>query len=596
MNLSGEHLDDAKEVTTSNTLGLIDKTNEDGNANFKSSNEASQDSSPEFDVNYPGHVKDETPEPEGGYKPVGMEFPNPYMLVCFFDPDIADGHTTLYPWQMEINELLGTVKPDQQNPFKFCLLASNGSGKDKFIIAPFVVWFMLTKVRSRTIVTTSSGTQLTSQTEPYIKDLCEKVNSFFGYEVFRIRQRYIKCMLTGSEVRLFATDEKGKAEGYHPIDSKSEMAIIVNEWKSVKEEITEALKRCTGFNYWLGVSSAGEPKGALYKAYTKPTMGYTVRRITTYDCPHQSQSELQCDKEDYTESSAYFRSKHLSLFTSLSTLSVISMELVNNLIENPPLFTIDSWPVRVGIDLAAGGDENAICILNGNRITKEYYFRSVDTTQTARRIAKILEDEKISKTHTHIYADDGGVGKAILDMLAGDMLPCFGYNINRILNQSPALGDSKRFGNRGAENWWRVYRILEEKFVDLRGISQLTQEQLYTRNYKQSALGQKIYLESKKEAKSHGRLSPDRADAFILAFTGLTYQDFKNAVSDGKVSFKTRHDQTTDKRPRVLLQNPQAVAEYYENKVTFAEYGEVQNKATKFIKPRIYNSLKKAMQ
>src|SRR5204863_301163 len=159
-----------------------------------------------------------------------------------------------------------SCKPTSQHPYKFVLIGNNGSGKDKFIIAPFAIWFTLTKIRSRVIITTASGTQLTSQTEPYIKDLCEKVNSFFGTEIYRIRQRYIKCLLTGSEIRLFATDEKGRAEGYHPMDTDSEMAIIVNEWKSVDDEITKALRRCTGFNYWLGISSAGEDSGAFYRA------------------------------------------------------------------------------------------------------------------------------------------------------------------------------------------------------------------------------------------------------------------------------------------------------------------------------------------
>lgn len=558
-----------------------------------STNDKSECSS--FDTNYPGNYKDETPEPEGGYKPVGIDFPNPFLLVCFFDPDIANGIMTLYPWQMEINELLGTVKPTAKSPFKYCLLASNGSGKDKFVIAPFAVWFMLTKVRSRTIITTSSGTQLTSQTEPYIKDLCEKVNKFFGQEVFRIRQRFIKCMLTGSEVRMFATDEKGKAEGYHPIDANSEMAIIVNEWKSVKEEITEALRRCTGFNYWLGVSSAGEPKGALYRAYTDTDLGFTTKQVTTYDCPHQSESELASDKKQDGEHSAFFRSKHLSEFTSISSRSVIPMELVNDTLKNPPLFTIAQWSMRIGLDLAAGGDENALCFLKGNKVHKEYYFRSVDTTETVKRIHEILKAEKIDKKHQYLYADDGGVGRPILDMLAKVELG-YGYTINRILNQSPALGDKKRYGNRGAENWWRVFRIIEERYFDLNGLSTKTIEQLYTRNYKQSLLGQKIYLESKKEAKAHGRLSPDRADAFILAFTGLTVENFQEAVDTKKITYKTRHDTEKDKRPRDMMKSLTEVAEFYDNKVTFAEYGEVSATRNSTTRKRVYTSLRAAMR
>src|SRR5690606_11698247 len=101
------------------------------------------------------------------------------------------------------------------------------------------------------------------------------------------------------------------------------------------------------------------------------------------------------------------------------------------------------------------------------------------------------------------------------------MLVRRGWHINRVLNQSAAI-NKKNYGNKGAENWYRVKRIFEEGFFDVRSVSSITQEQLYNRRYKQALTGQRIFLESKKEAKANGRPSPDRADALILCFTGLT--------------------------------------------------------------------------
>ena len=547
-----------------------------------------------FNPDYPGNLVDDE-IPEGGYQKCSLDFPNPFILLCFFDPAIANQLVTLHPWQMDDLKSLGSgapltcegedsqsreySRPTAHHPYKYCLIAANGSGKDKYILAPFAIWFTLTKIRSRCIITTSSGTQLTSQTEPYIKDLAEKVNAYFGQEIFRVRQRFIRCLLTGSEIRLFATDEAGKAEGYHPIDHDSEMAIIENEAKSVTEGIDQALRRCNGYNYWLKVSSAGEPKGHFYVAATR---WRHVRRVTSYECLHISREEIKEDMEVDGKHSAFFRSKHLSLFTSIGGQVIIPLETVNYCLEFPPK-EIYFPETRIGIDLAAGGAENALCFTKGNKCTKEIFFREKDTTLCASRIDSILKQNNIPKTHQHIYADDGGVGRAIIDMLIK-----MGWHINRVMNQWAALGNRKQYGNRGAENWYRIARIIEEKMFDLRGLSELTREQLYTRSYKQSLTGGKIYLQDKREAIAHGFPSPDRADAFILSLTGLTLDDFIRAQNE---SIKD-DSKTLNKKKEQRFTSQEELLAYYEEK-TFSNYEEQQTKPSSG--KRLYNSLRNAL-
>jgi hypothetical protein len=498
-----------------------------------------------------------------------LGFPNAAVLLAFYHDSISSGKVILHKWQTKIHEDLVEANPKQDHPHKCCLLTCNGSGKDAFIIAPFSIFFALCKVRSRTIITSSSGTQLTAQTEGYIKDLAERVNKFHGEEIFRIRQRYIFCRLTGSEIRMFATDEKGRAEGYHPMDPEAEMCIIVNEGKTVSEEIHGALMRCTGYNYWLEVSSAGEPYGFLYNAFK--TWKHVVR-VTTYDCTHLSKDEVEFDKLHLGEHSALFRSKHLALFTSIGGCAIIPMEVINYCIDNPPSFDYPSWSKkRVGIDIAAGGDENVVCICQGNRVVKEYFFREVDTEITADRFHQILKDEKITNDDL-IYADDGGVGHGVVDKLVRR-----GWNVNRMLNQWAAIG-KKIYGNRGAENWYRVKRILEENMFDIRKLSQDTLKQLYERQYKQQGLGGRIYLESKKDAKACGRSSPDRADAFILTFCGLNLDDFL----EGKVKNKGE-DSLPSKR-----YTPSELVEAWDE-ITFAD------KRPSFGK-RVFNSLMTAIE
>lgn len=491
-----------------------------------------------WESNYAGDYEgiDNAPLRETGFQT--LDFTSPAELIRFYNKSLNSGETTLHLWQHETSESLAAAKPTQQKPHKFCLCACNGSGKDAFVIAPFAVWFCLTKKQSRCIITSSSGVQLTSQTENYIKNLCQAVNEFHGEEIFKIRQRFIRCVLSGSEIRLFATDEEGKAEGYHPIEPNTEMAIIINEAKSVAPEIFRALRRCTGYNYWIEISTPGAPHGDFYKHFTKWT---NKRHVSTFDCPHLSVDEREADLEELGKNSAWYRSKHLALFTSVDGTCIIPIESVDKVkAMNNIKYVGGYWPLRIGIDLAAGGDENVITAVRGNRIVKVVYWREKDTVLTAQRINAELENFGIQKNHAYIFADDGGVGHGIIDMLCSDV-GSYHWTIARINNQSPA-GDKKKYRNRGAENWYRTKRIIEECVFILNNITDdKFFEQLSNRYYKQEASQGRITLESKGEAKANGRPSPDRADSFILALTGLTFEDFltdENSTKDSDGSRK----------------------------------------------------------
>ena len=449
------------------------------------------------------------------------DFEEPALISQLFNPEV-----NLHPWQLNLSNQIASAKATQQTPFKFCLTACNGSGKDAFVIAPFVIWFALTRKRSLTIITSSSGTQLTAQTENYISSLALKFNKMIGREVFKVIKRFIKCNDTGSEIRLFATDEAGKAEGYHPLESWSEMAVIINEAKSVSEEIFQALSRCTGFNYWLEVSTPGEPLGHFYwsnQHYPKKM------RVTSYDCPHKALGDIDEDKVRYGEHSAIFRSKHLALFTQLGGQFVVTAVQRDRCVETCKSWLGQKWKKRVGIDIALsnGGDESVICVLQGNKRVAQCTLYTDDVTVLTTEIDLFLRGQGIPLDSDSIYIDDGGVGRAIWPLLRDK-----GWiNVNRLLNQTRAW-NTLEFANLGAELWFFLNRLVEDNILLLPVDDAKFMEQLTSRKYKRSTTG-KIQLESKKEMKAEGRKSPDRVDAFVLALSGLTIEMFHEAMVKG---------------------------------------------------------------
>ena len=514
----------------------------------------------------PGNVVDSDPY---GTEYKTLDYLSPALMLAIHNKALREQTILLHPWQLELLEELGTSckTAHSKKPYKLALCAANGSGKDAFIVAPFAVWFAITNIRALVLITSSSGVQLTAQTELYIRSLCESINSYYGTSVFLIRQRYIKCLLTGAEIRLFATDEPGRAEGYHPLEANAKMCIIVNEAKSVSEEIMEALRRCTGYSHWINVSTPGAPKASFYRSF----VNWSNTRCIDYRlCPHLSDTERLDDLKADGENSAYYRSKWLALFTSLDSRCIIPLEIINELLSNPPDSIGSDWPDRIGIDLAAGGDECGICQTKGNKIIKEFFFRERDTTISTDRLEEYLLKAKIPKTHEHIYADDGGVGRAIIDSLVRR-----GWNIKRILNQSRAILP-KQYGNRGAELYDRVKRFFEERLFNPVGFSQKLIDQLTSRRYK-SVTGGRIFLESKKDMKSDGLASPDRSDAFVLSLTGLNLDDFLGVEKEVEVS------------KNISFSNPDELAQFYEDNF---RYGNANNKN---VKHRVLNSLAVAM-
>lgn len=470
-------------------------------------------------------------------KPSKLDFgiDDPVDFLNFFDESFADQVNTLYPWQVEIGEQFGSVKPTSKEPYKFVLCAANGSGKDAFVITPFSLWFICCKIKSLVIITSSSGSQLTTQTEKYIAALAHKVNAYtsenMGGPILKIRQRRITCTLSHSEIIMFATDEAAKAEGFHPTEANTEMAIIVNEAKSVQPEIYTALRKCTGFNYWIDVSTPGEPRGDFYNHWMSWP---NKRRVTYYDClKHQSSVEFEEDKRELREHDAHFLSKWLAEFAFVGGKYVVNQDHLKNLRNNIKGGLVQyvnlNNEIRIGIDIAlsSNGDETVISAFRGNKQTHLITYRIKDATLLAPAINRDLLDKiKIKQTCDNIYVDDGGVGRGVIDILKRD-----GWiNIHRVLNQSQAK-NVKMFKNRGAEIWYKFSKLIEQKCLLLLDDNKLY-EQIAGRKYHETASGlDKLLLESKRAMISKGLPSPDRADATVLALCNTNVNDLLDKIN-----------------------------------------------------------------
>lgn len=460
-----------------------------------------------------------------------LKFANPVELFMVLMPEI-----TLYKWQVEELLLLsGYLTPgdladkstiDKDHTLLHTLSAANGSGKDLVVIAIFAVWFALTGLRNRIIITSSSFLQIEKQTEVHIREFVQRANKQFG-KIFQAKQFHYIVPELGSEIQLFATDEPGRAEGWHPYPG-GKMALVVNEAKSIHESLFDALDRCTEYSYLLYISSPGRKRGRMYKSvtdaicYPAPAVlgQFYFRRVTAYDCPHIPKAHIERLILEKGLEDPWVRSSIFAEFSDYDDPVIITEETYDK------FAAMDIKPrgtgIGIGLDLALGGDEIYCYVRQGNHLIFKFGFRQKNSLIAVAYIDKQLDAWRNSD---YVFrADNGGLGQPMIDMLIN-----LKWRIRRTNNQSPAFKKSE-FLNLGAEMYFHTKRLIERGDIILPTDDPIFKAQLISRRFKgeDSAQG-KFALESKKEHIASGLSSPDRADSFVLCFASY-HVDRKDAA------------------------------------------------------------------
>lgn len=454
-----------------------------------------------------------------------IHIPTAFELLVTYDKQVREGEVDPYIWQQDLHARFCRDLGEGEI-IREAVLANNGAGKSQFLLAPCVVWLACQFDKALCVVTSSSAEQMEKQTERYIAALCRSMNEFhkqdFPDGIWHVVRRSIKNKVTGSHIDLFVTDEANKAEGRHPIRANGRFAFFCDEAKSIPEFIFGAIYRCNNCSHRLDISSPGEMHGEFYSNVTDddPRSPWNVLKVDYTMCPHVNKIEAEEMIRKHGIDDPLVRSSLFAEFTSLDQSVVISRE---SLAENNRRWRDKSYAdstrnlfgsVRAGLDLAAGGDENVLSVWHGNIQIGLDHFVARDTGFTADHVISLIQKYPGLKAE-NIWADDGGVGRGILDNMASK-----GFDVNRVLfNGRPY--DKTRYVNRGAEIWYNLKRYVEEGLVcfldDDKQFSQLI-----NRYFK---LQIKIILERKAEARKNGHPSPDRADAACLAWAAYPFDD-----------------------------------------------------------------------
>jgi hypothetical protein len=417
----------------------------------------------------------------------------------------------LYDWQRKV---LRDLEP---RDCRVALRAANGSGKTSTVISAILIWHALVYPRSIAVTTAGVFRQVESQLWPSLRNHIAKLGG--AWEVTSGEIRYLHPNGNTSRIIGYSATDPGRAEGWHAEDHEYHpLLMVVDEAKTVADPLFEAISRCQPTRLLIA-SSPGGTSGAFYRAFTKEANMWQKHAVTAFDCPHITQTQIDEVVQRYGEKHPLTRSMIYGEFVDIGLESlVISLTQLQNCYNTPPRFRPG---VRIaGVDFAAGGDQNVICISDGNKILPMIAWREKDTMAAVGRF--IVEFKKAGLEANNIYADASGMGMVMCDALAES-----GWVVNRV-NFGATAYDNNAYTNRSAEMWYGMAKKIEDAEIILPEDEDLT-AQLTCRRTITNSKG-KLGVESKDSMRARGIASPDRADALALCLSStnvgldLTFQ------------------------------------------------------------------------
>jgi len=417
----------------------------------------------------------------------------------------------LYDWQRKV---LRDLEP---RDCRVALRAANGSGKTSTVISAILIWHALVYPRSIAVTTAGVFRQVESQLWPSLRNHIAKLGG--AWEVTSGEIRYLHPNGNTSRIIGYSATDPGRAEGWHAEDHEYHpLLMVVDEAKTVADPLFEAISRCQPTRLLIA-SSPGGTSGAFYRAFTKEANMWSKHAVTAFDCPHITQNQIDEVIQRYGEKHPLTRSMIYGEFVDIGLESlVINLTQLQNCYNTPPRFRPG---VRIaGVDFAAGGDQNVICISDGNKILPMIAWREKDTMAAVGRF--IVEFKKAGLEANNIYADASGMGMVMCDALAES-----GWVVNRV-NFGATAYDNNAYTNRSAEMWYGMAKKIEDAEIILPEDEDLT-AQLTCRRTITNSKG-KLGVESKDSMRARGIASPDRADALALCLSSsnvgldLTFQ------------------------------------------------------------------------
>lgn len=441
------------------------------------------------------------------------------------DSTRLNGHAAPDKWQLAVlskTRALIKADPSGEGVHNICrqiaVCSGHGVGKSA-LCAWLILWLMSTRPWCKGTVTASTGGQLRNKTWSELKKwsmLCKTKDSFTvrlgvnGLCIFHVDHQ--------SEWRADAiTSSKNNQEsfaGQHAQGSSS--WYIFDEASGVDDGIWNVAEggKTDGEPFHFVFGNPTKKIGCFYDCFHKNKNFWNTFKVDSRDSMLTNPNEIKKMESQYGIDSDQFRIRVLGEFPRKSAAQLISSEHIKRAKERE-IVSFKSDQLIVGLDPAWGGTDLMVMQLRRGNDARSFRTLTIqpsitqDTDQTLRILLKELSRYNDVSV---INIDGGGRGQIYVERLKES-----GYLTRSIIFNHKATSPLE-YANRAAEMWGEMGVWLAASGC-IKDDPELI-IQLEERGYGETASGS-IQLESKRQIKSRGGCSPDRADALALTFASI---------------------------------------------------------------------------
>jgi hypothetical protein len=429
-------------------------------------------------------------------------------------------HRKLETWQIELlcSVRDGLLTPEQA--IRQATTSGNGVGKSA-IVSILILFLTSTMEDTKGIVTANTETQLKTKTWA---ELGKWFHLFIAKDLFKLsatalysrdpdHERTWRCdMVPWSEHNVVAF------QGLH--NEGKRLFMIFDEASGIADGIWDAGDGCmTDANtqrIWAVFGNPNLPKGRFKECFPggRESWRWTHRRVDSRDVSFTDKAEFDNWIKLWGEDSDFVRVRVRGVFPRVGNQQFIGPDLVSEASRREvDVFIFD--PLVIGVDVARfGDDESVIYFRKGRdgRTIDPIRRRSIDTMTLAGLAAAAYQEHRADA----IFVDGTGVGGGVVDRLRQLGVPVVDVQFGaKADNYSGFSETGVVYANKRAEIWGSLREWLKVGCIpdDPELHAELTGPQY---GYVDREGGSAILLEAKKDMKTRGLSSPDRADALAL--------------------------------------------------------------------------------
>lgn len=409
------------------------------------------------------------------------------------------------PWQAQLLEWIASGERR--------ISVRSGHGVGKSTVASWaMLWFLLTRYPSKTVVTAPTGPQLYdalfAELKRWIRELPKPLQSLLNVKSDRVE-------LVSAPAEGFISARTSRAEQPEALQGvhAEHVLLIADEASGIPEAVFEAASGSMSGTHATTILLGNPTRGSgfFYDTHHKLSNTWKTLRVSCLDSSRVSDAYVAEQAMRYGEDSNAYRIRVLGEFPLTDDDTVISLELVEAAV-NRDVVANPGAPVLWGVDVARfGSDKSALAKRQANILLEPVQsWKGLDLMQTTGLIKAEWDACDLRDRPIEILVDSIGLGSGVVDRLRELGLPARGINVA----ESPAMAQT--YANLRAELWYKARAWLASRDCKLPNDENLRAE-LVTPKYKFQSSG-RIQLESKEDMKKRGLPSPDVADAFVLTF------------------------------------------------------------------------------